>query len=204
MDGIFYDDWKVLTEARNVKSVYLTHLIRAYDNEKAYKTLVDILDEKMLKASFSLRNNFRTVKGDKKVVCFQDASLDGIKEIIEGERWCEIPQRYQEFGIQINKRMLFSEGARPVIYDGKEIFQFISKDIHWRVVNLDLNSNKMKCLDWTHECEWRIPGDVKITRFPFKVIVKTEEYKKRLLNEDVAKRLDLEEKDIIVFEEAIT
>ena len=37
MDGIFYDDWKVLTEARNVKSVYLTHLIRAYDNEKAYK-----------------------------------------------------------------------------------------------------------------------------------------------------------------------
>lgn len=23
MDGIFYDDWKVLTEARNVKSVYV-------------------------------------------------------------------------------------------------------------------------------------------------------------------------------------
>lgn len=51
---------------------------------------------------------------------------------------------------------------------------------------------------------WRIPGDVTITRFPFKVIVKTEEYKKRLLKEDVAKRLDLKEKDIIVFEEAIT
>lgn len=100
--------------------------------------------------------------------------------------------------------MLFSEGARPVIYDGKEIFQFIREDIHWRVVNLDLNINKMKCLDWTHECEWRIPGDVTITRFPFKVIVKTEEYKKRLLKEDVAKRLDLKEKDIIVFEEAIT
>lgn len=29
-------------------------------------------------------------------------------------------------------------------------------------------------------------------------------YKKRLLKEDVAKRLDLKEKDIIVFEEAIT
>lgn len=37
MGGIFYDDWKMLTEARNVKSVYLTHLIRAYDDEKAYK-----------------------------------------------------------------------------------------------------------------------------------------------------------------------
>lgn len=45
---------------------------------------------------------------------------------------------------------------------------------------------------------------MKITRFPFKVIVKTEKYKKRLLKEDVAKRLDLKEKDIIVFEEAIT
>ena len=88
MGGIFYDDWKMLTEARNVKSVYLTHLIRAYDDEKAYKTLVDILDDKMLKASFSRRNNHRTVKGNKKVVCFQDISLNGIKEIIEGERWC--------------------------------------------------------------------------------------------------------------------
>lgn len=58
MGGIFYDDWKMLTEARNVKSVYLTHLIRAYDDEKAYKTLVDILDDKMLKASFSRRNNY--------------------------------------------------------------------------------------------------------------------------------------------------
>ena len=86
----------------------------------------------------------------------------------------------------------------------EEILQFISEDMHWRVVNLDLDINKMKCLDWTHECEWRIPGDVKITRFPFKVIVKTEKYKKRLLKEDVAKRLDLKEKDIIVFEEAIT
>ena len=85
MGGIFYDDWKMLTEARNVKSVYLTHLVRAYDDEKAYKTLVDILDDKMLKASFSRRNNHRTVKGNKKVVCFQDISLNGIKEIIEGE-----------------------------------------------------------------------------------------------------------------------
>lgn len=204
MGGIFYDDWKMLTEARNVKSVYLTHLIRAYDDEKAYKTLVDILDDKMLKASFSRRNNHRTVKGNKKVVCFQDISLNGIKEIIEGERWCGTQQIYQEFGIQIDKRILFSEGARPVIYDGEEILQFISEDMHWRVVNLDLDINKMKCLDWTHECEWRIPVDVKITRFPFKVIVKTEKYKKRLLKEDVAKRLDLKEKDIIVFEEAIT
>lgn len=135
MGGIFYDDWKMLTEARNVKSVYLTHLIRAYDDEKAYKTLVDILDDKMLKASFSRRNNHRTVKGNKKVVCFQDISLNGIKEIIEGERWCGTQQIYQEFGIQIDKRILFSEGARPVIYDGEEILQFISEDMHWRVEN---------------------------------------------------------------------
>lgn len=142
MGGIFYDDWKMLTEERNVKSVYLTHLIRAYDDEKAYKTLVDILDDKMLKASFSRRNNHRTVKGNKKVVCFQDISLNGINEIIEGDRWCGTQQIYQEFGIQIDKRILFPEGARPVIYDGEEILQFISEDMHWRVVNLDLDINK--------------------------------------------------------------
>ena len=103
------------------------------------------------------------------------------------------------------KEILFYNGARPVIYDkANEIMELIDESIYWRVVNLDLNIATWQYVDWTHEHEWRIPGDVTITRFPFKVIVKTEEYKKRLLKEDVAKRLDLKEKDIIVFEEAIT
>lgn len=203
--GLFREDWKDLTESRNVGSLYLTHLIRGRSDEEAYNTLLKILEKGFLRASFSRRNNCDTVKGNQKVVCFQDTSFDAMQEILTGERWLGCETGYREFGIQIHKEIMFRDGARPVIYDkANEIMGLIDESIYWRVVNLDLNIATWQYVDWTHEHEWRIPGDVTITRFPFKVIVKTEEYKKRLLKEDVAKRLDLKEKDIIVFEEAIT
>ncbi len=203
--GIFRDDWQELTESRNVGSIYLTHLIRGRSDNDSYNTLLKILESGFLRASFSKRSGHNTVKGDKEVVCFQDTSFDEMNEVITGEKWIEHEQIYREFGIQISKELLFRDGARPVIYDkANEIMNLIDENIYWRVVNLDLEDKGLMYTDWTHEHEWRIPGDVTITRFPFKVIVKTEEYKKRLLKEDVAKRLDLKEKDIIVFEEAIT
>lgn len=203
--GLFREDWKELTESRNVGSLYLTHLIRGRSDEESYDTLLKILEKGFLRASFSKRNNCDTVKGNQKVVCFQDTSFDAMQEIITGEKWLDREQGYREFGIQMPKEILFYNGARPVIYDkANEIMGLIDESIYWRVVNLDLNIATWQYVDWTHEHEWRIPGDVTITRFPFKVIVKTEEYKKRLLKEDVVKRLDLKEKDIIVFEEAIT
>ena len=203
--GIFRDDWQELTESRNVGSIYLTHLIRGRSDNDSYNTLLKILESGFLRASFSKRSGHNTVKGDKEVVCFQDTSFDEMNEVITGEKCIEHDQIYREFGIQISKELLFRDGARPVIYDkANEIMNLIDENIYWRVVNLDLEDKGLMYTDWTHEHEWRIPGDVTITRFPFKVIVKTEEYKKRLLKEDVAKRLDLKEKDIIVFEEAIT
>lgn len=203
--GIFRDDWQELTESRNVGSIYLTHLIRGRSDNDSYNTLLKILENGFLRASFSKRSGHNTVKGDKEVVCFQDTSFDEMNEVITGEKWIEHEQIYREFGIQISKELLFRDGARPVIYDkANEIMNLIDENIYWRVVNLDLEDKGLMYTDWTHEHEWRIPGDVTITRFPFKVIVKTEKYKKRLLKEDVAKRLDLKEKDIIVFEEAIT
>ena len=203
--GIFRDEWQELTESRNVGSIYLTHLIRGRSDNDSYNTLLKILESGFLRASFSKRSGHNTVKGDKEVVCFQDTSFDEMNEVITGEKWIEHEQIYREFGIQISKELLFRDGARPVIYDkANEIMNLIDENIYWRVVNLDLEDKGLMYTDWTHEHEWRIPGDVTITRFPFKVIVKTEEYKKRLLKEDVAKRLDLKEKDIIVFEEAIT
>lgn len=203
--GIFRDDWQELTESRNVGSIYLTHLIRGRSDNDSYNTLLKILESGFLRASFSKRSGHNTVKGDKEVVCFQDTTFDEMNEVITGEKWIEHEQIYREFGIQISKELLFRDGARPVIYDkANEIMNLIDENIYWRVVNLDLEDKGLMYTDWTHEHEWRIPGDVTITRFPFKVIVKTEEYKKRLLKEDVAKRLDLKEKDIIVFEEAIT
>lgn len=199
--GIFRDDWQELTESRNVGSIYLTHLIRGRSDNDSYNTLLKILESGFLRASFSKRSGYNTVKGDKEVVCFQDTSFDEMNEVITGEKWIEHEQIYREFGIQISKELLFRDGARPVIYDkANEIMELIDESIYWRVVNLDLNIATWQYVDWTHEHEWRIPGDVMLESGDFRVIVKTEEYKKRLIHEPGMKKLIKKPKNIIVFE----
>lgn len=203
--GIFRDDWQELTESRNVGSIYLTHLIRGRSDNDSYNTLLKILESGFLRASFSKRSGHNTVKGDKEVVCFQDTSFDEMNEVITGEKWIEHEQIYREFGIQISKELLFRDGARPVIYDkANEIMELIDESIYWRVVNLDLNIATWQYVDWTHEHEWRIPGDVMLESGDFRVIVKTEEYKKRLIHEPGMKKLIKKPKNIIVFENEVS
>lgn len=203
--GIFRDDWQELTESRNVGSIYLTHLIRGRSDNDSYNTLLKILESGFLRASFSKRSGHNTVKGDKEVVCFQDTSFDEMNEVITGEKWIEHEQIYREFGIQISKELLFCDGARPVIYDkANEIMELIDESIYWRVVNLDLNIATWQYVDWTHEHEWRIPGDVMLESGDFRVIVKTEEYKKRLMHEPGMKKLIKKPKNIIVFENEVS
>lgn len=206
MGGINRDDWKLLTEVRNVGSIYLTHLIRESNDDAAYKTLVKILNDGFLKASFSEKNGYPTVKGEMPVVCFQDSSFDVMHEIIEGEKWYGLSQIYREFGVQIDKWLLYEHGARPVIYDNcndtsqENIFNLIDQRLWWRIVNLELSP--MGYVDWTHEHEWRIPGDVRFSRYPIRIIVKTEEYKMRLMEEYIFKNPDgYKKENIIIFEE---
>lgn len=203
--GLFREDWKDLTESRNVGSLYLTHLIRGRSDEEAYNTLLKILEKGFLRASFSRRNNCDTVKGNQKVVCFQDTSFDVMQEIITGEKWLDREQGYREFGIQMPKEILFYNGARPVIYDkANEIMGLIDESIYWRVVNLDLNIATWQYVDWTHEHEWRIIGNVSLKEYTFYIVVKSNAYKELLLNNPMAKKAIKHAKGIIVFENEVS
>lgn len=203
--GLFREDWKELTESRNVGSLYLTHLIRGRSDEEAYSTLLKILEKGFLRASFSRRNNCDTVKGNQKVVCFQDTSFDAMQEIITGEKWLDREQGYREFGIQIHKEIMFRDGARPVIYDkANEIMGLIDESIYWRVVNLDLENPGWMYTDWTHEHEWRITENVSLKKYPFYIIVKSNVYKEILLNEPKVQEAIKHTRGIIVFENEVS
>ena len=203
--GLFREDWKELTESRNAGSLYLTHLIRGRSDEEAYNTLLKILEKGFLRASFSRRNNCDTVKGNQKVVCFQDASFDAMQEILTGERWLGYETGYREFGIQVHKEIMFRDGARPVIYDkANEIMGLIDESIYWRVVNLDLENPGWMYTDWTHEHEWRITENVSLKKYPFYIIVKSNVYKEILLNEPKVQEAIKHTRGIIVFENEVS
>jgi hypothetical protein len=58
-----------------------------------------------------------------------------------------------------DKRYVYSNGGRPVLYDEpEEAKKLLPPDQWWRIVKLDLN-DKDHIVDWTHEREWRAPGD---------------------------------------------
>lgn len=168
--GYDYNKWRDRIRNRFDISSYLTHLTKEFDGGKedfsmdSVDVLLKILKERKIKSS-----NKGFINDGKSVVCFQDAPLYGISqnvkhEILNRENLGN-KNRYEPIGICISKEKIFSIGGRPVIYekpefiDGVRVFKGISKELLWRVVSIDL-SDRQNYIDWTHEREWRVKGDV--------------------------------------------
>jgi hypothetical protein len=69
--------------------------------------------------------------------------------------------RYRFYGIALSKRVVFDAGGRPVIYlpDAEGIW--IPADEKWRQVRYEPPQ-----VDFTHEREWRVPGDLDLRKLP--------------------------------------
>ena len=127
-----------------------------------------ILKEKKIKGSVNTIVNGRPrgyICGDDSVVCFQDVPLFSLSENILYEQKLrkekqDSPIRYGAFGLRFDKRYIFKKGGRPVIYEVTETAKsFLPKDEYWRIVRFDLE-NGDNLIDWTHEREWRLRGDL--------------------------------------------
>ena len=58
------------------------------------------------------------------------------------------------------KFYIFDNHGRPVFYEETDkAKQLLPEQEHWRIVNLQLYPRNPKIVDWTHEREWRLPGD---------------------------------------------
>ncbi|VTQ55249.1 hypothetical protein [Clostridium perfringens] len=47
----------------------------------------------------------------------------------------------------------------------------MTREQYWRIVSYDLSDDD-KIIDWTHEREWRVPGDLKFNLGQVSVVVK--------------------------------
>ena len=144
-------------------SAFLTHLTREaeVDGEQlsAVQVLVKILKEKRIRGS-STESGF--IVGTTRAVCFQDAPLLGLSQNVRYER--ELSERggkvrYRGVGIVFLKPTIYRKGGRPVLYEATDVAKkFLPADQFWRIVNFDL-SHSEGYIDWSHEREWRVPGD---------------------------------------------
>ena len=153
--------WKRRLAERSDLSTQIVHLTRDSGELKLVDALYSIISQGKLNGS-STKGGF--ICGTTPAVCFQDAPLTAICQNVffeqkykEGNKGAKV--RYRAVGVAFPKDYAYAKGARPVIYEKtSEAKKFLPPEEQWRIVNFDLSDEK-SFIDWTHEREWRVPGD---------------------------------------------
>lgn len=174
--------WRKRITDRNDMVARVTHLTRGKDSEEAFENLWNILISRTINGS-TTESGF--IVGNKKAVCLQELPLTAISENLLYEellREKDGKVRYSPFGLRFNKRDVFINNGRPVIYGDTELLKTqLPNNEHWRIVKLNL-CDLENIVDWSHEREWRIPGDFEFEYDRTEVIVESEEYYKKFVN----------------------
>lgn len=120
---------------------------------KADEALVSILKEGIIKGS----GNGGFIKGSNSAVCLTEMPLSSVKYYIDDGY---SKHKYGYFGIAISKGKGWKAGARPVIYLPDNEACWIPAEEKWRHVQFDYGN-----VDFTHEREWRVKGDLELRGF---------------------------------------
>ena len=177
-----FNEWRNRYKNRNDISSRLTHLTKGDTHEDAFKNLLKILGEKTILGS-TTETGF--IIGDKAAVCLQEAPLNAIAENLLYEKKLREQEggkvRYYAFGLRFNKMWCYKRGGRPVIYEEKEIMKsLLPEEEYWRIVNYNLTDMK-HVIDWTHEREWRVPGNLEFEYCNIEVLVPSNTYYKKFV-----------------------
>lgn len=172
--------WKDRYAERTDLSTRLTHLSRPADIDGASCSVVDIVF-KMLKEKRILASTTDSgfIIGATPAVCFQDAPPSSLcQNVYFEQKYRNAVQnaklRYCACGLMFPKPYAYRKGARPVIYEAtNSAKKLLSPEQWWRVVNFDL-ADDSRVIDWSHEREWRHPGDFAFDREQATVLVTNE------------------------------
>ncbi|MCZ8355154.1 MAG: hypothetical protein O9340_10485 [Cyclobacteriaceae bacterium] len=125
----------------------LIHLTSDKEAQSGEEIFYEILD------SGKLIGSSKTIRGGFKCICFSEAPISKLGLLLSREN--SIRTKYSPFGVMIDKKYMFSLGARPVIYQPNNEFVQLNNDNQYRHVIFDPNNG----IDWTWEREWRYKAD---------------------------------------------
>lgn len=120
-----------------------------------FEVLKEIISTGIVLAS----GNQGFVKGTQKAVCLSEIPLSAVHHFAAAPS--EKKARYRFYGIALSKKTIFNSGGRPVIYLPDNEADWIPNDHKWRHVRYEFGN-----VDFTHEREWRVPGDLDLTKAP--------------------------------------
>ncbi len=158
---------------RSDVSDHLIHLTGDRSGISSKEALISILAELGLRGS----GNDGFVKGSRRAACFTETQDALIPEVIRYRRSGDRP--YGPYGIMLSKVDAWNRGTRPVMYLPDQEGLWVPMDERWRHVRFEYGF-----VDFTHEREWRAPGDFFSLRgISFSVIVPGEYQAQEIYNE---------------------
>jgi hypothetical protein len=141
---------------RDDLSTKLVHLIRGETLDEAWGKLAKILTEGQL------RGGTGYIRGEYHCVCFTETPISKLGYVLASPDVTTM--RYKPLGIMVDKKWLFEQGGRPVIYQPNTDYEKLPEELRYRHVRLELDSQATQ-VDLTWEREWR----VKIETLPLPV-----------------------------------
>lgn len=120
----------------------LVHFTSGSSYDDAFDDLRQIIAERRLIGSGDkIRDNYQCV-------CFTEAPLTSLQYgLVKPSAY----SRYSPFGLLLEKKWLFDQGGRPVIYQPESDFPLLHERLRWRHMCYEPG-----VIDFTWEREWRI------------------------------------------------
>lgn len=124
---------------------------------------------------------------DQRAVCFTECNWKGLTRLADS---------YSPYGIVFSKRLIFDAGGGPALYLRGDLLQAVGgkipEELHPFIAPFDPDG-KIKAglrLDWLHEREWRLPGDLKFEYADIKhVLVESNKDSTEIVHEIGAQNL---------------
>lgn len=157
--------------ARPDISDHLAHFTGGASDEDAFGNLCRIIEERRL------IGGTRAIRGGYRCVCFTEAPLLSLEGgLVNPTAY----SRYRPFGIMFEKRWIFGQGGRPVIYQTGQEYAALPESLRWRHVRYEPNSEPPVDLSW--EREWRIRADeVPLDLTRAQIVLPTKDWAERLV-----------------------
>lgn len=124
------------------------HFTKAATHEDALGVLLTIVGEGRLVGGNGM------IRGGYRCVCFTEAPLPAVASDLVNEGSFT---RYSPFGLMFDKRWIYEQGARPVIYQPDAEFAQLPEEMRWRHVRYEPAG--ISPVDFTWEREWRLHCD---------------------------------------------
>jgi hypothetical protein len=151
----------------------LVHFTKGENEEEVFQRLRNIVKERRILGTSE------KIKGGYQCVCFSEAPLMSLQDgLVNPDAY----SRYSPFGIIFEKRWIFAQRGRPVIYQTDGEFSQLPEELRWRHVRYEPNRDEP--IDFTWEREWRIKcGALTFDPSSAGIVVPDEDWAQRMISE---------------------